>query len=82
MFVRFVKTLLVKVLALSFHVSTFFDRIPESLFDQYVVQTLYGIPSTGISREQEGDDDKTVATTSSPRAWFSRFMPKKNKSEG
>ncbi|VFQ61502.1 unnamed protein product [Cuscuta campestris] len=31
---------------------------------------------------KEGDDDKTVATTSSPRAWFSIFMPKKNKSEG
>ncbi|VFQ61507.1 unnamed protein product [Cuscuta campestris] len=82
MFVRLVKTLLVKVLALSFHVSAFFDRIQESLFDQYVVQTMSGPPSTGISREQEGEDDKTVATTSSLPAWFSRFMPMKNKSEG
>ncbi|XP_021715031.1 mechanosensitive ion channel protein 10-like [Chenopodium quinoa] len=38
------KTVLIKLLALSFHVKRFFDRIQESLFDQYVLQTLSGPP--------------------------------------
>lgn len=38
------KTLLVKVLALSFHVNTFFERIQEALFSQYVIETLSGPP--------------------------------------
>ncbi|XP_030445428.2 mechanosensitive ion channel protein 6-like [Syzygium oleosum] len=36
------KTLLVKVLASSFHVTTFFERIQKSLFDQYLIETLSG----------------------------------------
>ncbi|KAF8080028.1 hypothetical protein N665_0980s0012 [Sinapis alba] len=39
-----IKTLLVKVLASSFHMSTYFDRIQESLFTQYVIETLSGPP--------------------------------------
>ncbi|KAH0872766.1 hypothetical protein HID58_070128 [Brassica napus] len=39
-----IKTLLVKVLASSFHMSTYFDRIHESLFTQYVIETLSGPP--------------------------------------
>ncbi|RDX70227.1 Mechanosensitive ion channel protein 8, partial [Mucuna pruriens] len=34
------KTILVKVLALHFHVKTFFERIREALFSQYVIETL------------------------------------------
>ncbi|KAL2945138.1 Mechanosensitive ion channel protein 10 [Bienertia sinuspersici] len=37
-------TILIKTLALSFHVKRFFDRIQESLFHQYVLQTLSGPP--------------------------------------
>ncbi|KAF6135632.1 hypothetical protein GIB67_028203 [Kingdonia uniflora] len=50
-----VKTLLVKVLASSFHVSTYFDRIQESLFNQYVIETLSGPPYIEIEtiREEE-----------------------------
>uniref|UniRef100_A0ACD5TTE6 Uncharacterized protein n=1 Tax=Avena sativa TaxID=4498 RepID=A0ACD5TTE6_AVESA len=40
--IRLVKTLLLKVLASSFHVSTYFDRIQEALFNQYVIETLSG----------------------------------------
>ncbi|KAI4979432.1 hypothetical protein ZWY2020_016185 [Hordeum vulgare] len=40
--IRLVKTLLLKVLASSFHVSTYFDRIQASLFNQYVTETLSG----------------------------------------
>ncbi|KVH93611.1 Like-Sm (LSM) domain-containing protein [Cynara cardunculus var. scolymus] len=38
------KTFLLKVLATSFHVSNFFDRIQESIFLQYVLLTLSGPP--------------------------------------
>ncbi|GAB4828393.1 hypothetical protein Ancab_035391 [Ancistrocladus abbreviatus] len=50
------KTLLVKVLAMSFHVSAFFDRIHEALFNQYVIETLSGPPSIEIHRIQEEED--------------------------
>ncbi|KAI3797022.1 hypothetical protein L1987_39712 [Smallanthus sonchifolius] len=50
------KTLLVKVLASSFHVSTFFDRIQESLFNQYVIETLSGPPLIEIQQEREEED--------------------------
>ncbi|KAL5984065.1 hypothetical protein ACLOJK_018167 [Asimina triloba] len=45
-----VKTLLVKVLASSFHVSTYFDRIQDSLFNQFVIETLSGPPLIEIQR--------------------------------
>ncbi|KAK1369390.1 Mechanosensitive ion channel protein [Heracleum sosnowskyi] len=38
------KTLVLKMLASSFHVTTFFDRIQESIFHQYVLQVLSGPP--------------------------------------
>ncbi|CDP03111.1 unnamed protein product [Coffea canephora] len=37
-----VKTFLVKLLASSYHVQAFFDKIQESIFHQYVLQTLSG----------------------------------------
>ncbi|KAH7574437.1 hypothetical protein ACOSP7_008533 [Xanthoceras sorbifolium] len=43
-FLWLVKTLLIKILACSFHVNRFFDRIQESIFNQYVLQTLSGPP--------------------------------------
>ncbi|PWA98733.1 mechanosensitive ion channel MscS, LSM domain protein [Artemisia annua] len=39
-----IKTLLVKLLASSFHVKLFFDRIQENIFHQYILQTLSGPP--------------------------------------
>eukprot|EP01018_Ginkgo_biloba_P007433 Gb_31299 [translate_table: standard] len=38
------KILLVKVMASTFHVNTFFDRIQESILHQYVLETLAGPP--------------------------------------
>ncbi|KAL2254914.1 mechanosensitive ion channel protein 6 [Sesamum indicum] len=55
-----VKTLMVKVLASSFHVSTFFDRIQESLYNQYVIETLSGPPLVEIRNHQE-EEDRTMA---------------------
>ncbi|WCJ29356.1 Mechanosensitive ion channel protein 10 [Euphorbia peplus] len=43
-FLWLVKTALLKVLASNFHVNKFFDRIQESIFHQYVLQTLSGPP--------------------------------------
>ncbi|KAK4372999.1 hypothetical protein RND71_008383 [Anisodus tanguticus] len=43
-FLWLLKTLLLKILASSFHVNTFFDRIQESIFHQYILLTLSGLP--------------------------------------
>ncbi|XP_050220240.1 mechanosensitive ion channel protein 10-like [Mercurialis annua] len=43
-FLWVVKTSLLKILASNFHVNKFFDRIQESVFSQYVLQTLSGPP--------------------------------------
>ncbi|MCL7046383.1 hypothetical protein MKW94_006873 [Papaver nudicaule] len=51
-----VKTLIVKVLASSFHVTTYFDRIQDSLFTQYVIETLSGPPMIEIQRNIEEDE--------------------------
>ncbi|KAK8297550.1 hypothetical protein V6Z12_D05G196000 [Gossypium hirsutum] len=53
-----VKTLLVKVLASSFHVKTFFDRIQEALFNQYVLEILYGPPL--FDKEEEEDNEPEI----------------------
>ncbi|KAL2487059.1 Mechanosensitive ion channel protein 10 [Abeliophyllum distichum] len=43
-FLWLLKTLLLKILASSFHVNSFFDRIQESIFHQYILFTLSGPP--------------------------------------
>nr|WGO49547.1 mechanosensitive ion channel protein A031340 [Torenia fournieri] len=61
-----VKTLMVKVLASSFHVSTFFDRIQESLFNQYVIETLSGPPLIEMKNHHEEEDIRTKAGAALP----------------
>ncbi|KAK3433380.1 hypothetical protein EUGRSUZ_D00926 [Eucalyptus grandis] len=51
-----IKTLIIKVLASSFHVSTYFERIQKSLFNQYVIETLSGPPVIEIWRRQEEEE--------------------------
>ncbi|KAL2336373.1 hypothetical protein Fmac_010819 [Flemingia macrophylla] len=51
-----VKTLVVKVLASSFHVSTYFDRIQESLFNQFVIETLSGPPLVEIRKAEKEEE--------------------------
>ncbi|KAK8945462.1 Mechanosensitive ion channel protein 6 [Platanthera guangdongensis] len=53
---RLVKTLLIKFLASSFHVSTYFDRIQEAIFNQYIIETLSGPPIIEIQHNMEEDD--------------------------
>ncbi|CAH1414355.1 unnamed protein product [Lactuca virosa] len=55
-----VKTLMVKVLASSFHVKKFFDRIQEALFNQYVIETLSGPPLVEIQNNKI-EEEKTLA---------------------
>ncbi|KAF7142869.1 hypothetical protein RHSIM_Rhsim05G0012400 [Rhododendron simsii] len=45
------KTLFVKILASSFHVNRFFDRIQESIFHQFVLRTLSGPPIASMEYE-------------------------------
>ncbi|EEF38371.1 conserved hypothetical protein [Ricinus communis] len=45
------KIVLVKVLASSFHVATFFDRMKESVFHHYILDTLSGPPLDEDERE-------------------------------
>ncbi|XP_023512518.1 mechanosensitive ion channel protein 6-like isoform X2 [Cucurbita pepo subsp. pepo] len=51
-----VKTLIVKVLASSFHVSTYFDRIQDALYNQYVIETLSGPPLIEIQKSKEEEE--------------------------
>ncbi|XP_020270398.1 mechanosensitive ion channel protein 10-like isoform X2 [Asparagus officinalis] len=46
-----IKTLLVKILASSFHMNRFFDRIQESIFHQYILQTISGPPSMELAKK-------------------------------
>ncbi|VFQ61510.1 unnamed protein product [Cuscuta campestris] len=74
--IRLAKTVAIKVLAMSFHVPAYFDRIQGSLFNQYVIQTLCGGPPLmGNVRELEKENK-------SHTSMFSRIiMSKKGKVE-
>ncbi|CAN6722439.1 unnamed protein product [Malus baccata var. baccata] len=54
------KTILVKVLALYFHVNAFFDRIQEALFNQYVFETLSGPPM--FERQHTREEEKAASS--------------------
>uniref|UniRef100_A0A7N0VEX5 Mechanosensitive ion channel protein n=1 Tax=Kalanchoe fedtschenkoi TaxID=63787 RepID=A0A7N0VEX5_KALFE len=48
------KTFMVKLLASKFHVTRFFDRIQESIYHQYVLQTLSGPPMMELNENIGG----------------------------
>jgi mechanosensitive ion channel protein 4/5/6/7/8/9/10 len=75
--VRLVKTLLVKVLASSFHVSTYFDRIQEALFNQYVIETLSGPPLVDESHMLEELRELQRAGATMPRE-LGAALPSRN----
>ncbi|KAL9226902.1 hypothetical protein vseg_002661 [Gypsophila vaccaria] len=50
-FLWLVKTTLMKILASSFHLNRFFERIQEAVFHHYVLQTLSGRPVVELSRK-------------------------------
>ncbi|XP_021855805.2 mechanosensitive ion channel protein 10 [Spinacia oleracea] len=45
-----IKTTLIKILASSFHLNRFFERIQEAVFHHYVIQTLSGRPVNELAR--------------------------------
>ncbi|GAB4854527.1 hypothetical protein Ancab_023107 [Ancistrocladus abbreviatus] len=49
-FLWLLKTTMLKILASSFHLNRFFDRIQESIFHHYVLQTLAGRPVVELAR--------------------------------
>ncbi|XP_027084594.1 mechanosensitive ion channel protein 10 isoform X1 [Coffea arabica] len=59
-FLWLLKTLLLKILASSFHVNAFFDRIQESVFHQYILLTLSG-PPVMESAQMLGRANSTVS---------------------
>ncbi|MCO5596545.1 hypothetical protein L7F22_050610 [Adiantum nelumboides] len=71
-FIWLAKLLLVKSLASSFHVATFFDRIQESLFNQHVLEALSGPPLLDLSFEMQSHRPTTISlakgATKNPQA--------------
>ncbi|CAN0880641.1 Mechanosensitive ion channel protein 10 [Linum grandiflorum] len=67
-----VKILLVKVLASSFHVATYFDRMKESVFHHYILDALSGPPmEEGESHRRRGGWLLRPTSTSEPRGRMS-----------
>nr|XP_024379968.1 mechanosensitive ion channel protein 5-like isoform X2 [Physcomitrium patens] len=58
-----VKVFLVKLLASSFHVGTYFERIRDSLFNQYVLEILSGPPVLEMDRLKH-EDEKLIEEVS------------------
>ncbi|KAK9741578.1 hypothetical protein RND81_03G114600 [Saponaria officinalis] len=64
-FLWLVKTTLMKILASSFHLNRFFDRIQESVFHHYVLQTLSGRPVLELARKISKHDSGVGQVSSS-----------------
>lgn len=56
-----IKIVLVKVLASSFHVATYFDRMKESVFHHYVLNTLSGPPMDDVAYERAHHESLTAS---------------------
>ncbi|PWZ17952.1 Mechanosensitive ion channel protein 10 [Zea mays] len=69
-----VKTFLMKVVASTFHRKTFFDRIQESVFHQYVLQTLSGPPLMELA-ENVGREGSGLGRVSIGRAKEDKGVP-------
>ncbi|KAK9071809.1 hypothetical protein SSX86_008238 [Deinandra increscens subsp. villosa] len=73
------KTLVVKVLASSFHVNKFFDRIQDALFNQYVIETLSGPPLVEIRNRCHKLGEKKIGAYSFKRVKGGRRESKSSK---
>ncbi|KAH7444980.1 hypothetical protein KP509_02G100500 [Ceratopteris richardii] len=60
-FIWLLKLLLMKSVASSFHVSTFFDRIQESLYQQHVLEVLSNPPLLDLSFESKHRQHLTIS---------------------
>lgn len=70
------KTFMVKLLASNFHVTRFFDRIQESIFHQYVLQTLSGPPLMEMEEDVVGGS-KSSGKLSVTRSYIGKGTDKK-----
>ncbi|XP_058189007.1 mechanosensitive ion channel protein 10-like [Rhododendron vialii] len=61
-----IKIILVKVLASSFHVATYFDRMKESVFHHYILDTLSGPPVDDDMMAQRQNHHLLTASKSLP----------------
>lgn len=61
-----VKIVLVKMLASSFHVTTYFDRMKESVFHHYILDTLSGPPMEDAEQQQEQEHHHLKGSKSMP----------------
>lgn len=68
------KTCLMKLIASTFHRKTFFDRIQESVFHQYVLQTLSGPPLMELA-EHVGRDASGLGHLSLTRTKEEKGVP-------
>lgn len=69
-----VKTFLMKLVASTFHRKAFFDRIQESVFHQYVLQTLSGPPLMELA-ENVGREGSGLGRVSISRAREEKGVP-------
>ncbi|OAY24342.1 mechanosensitive ion channel protein 10 [Manihot esculenta] len=75
-----VKIVLVKMLASSFHVATYFDRMKESVFHHYVLDTLSGPPMDEVVVE-ENKTHNLSASKSLPVSWKTKGKWKEGRNE-
>ncbi|XP_074264630.1 mechanosensitive ion channel protein 10-like [Silene latifolia] len=64
-----IKIVLVKTLASSFHVRTYFDRMKESVFHHYILDTLSGRPMDETLWEEEHKGTLQKGSKSLPAKW-------------
>lgn len=74
-----VKIILVKTLASSFHVRTYFDRMKESVFHHYILDTLSGIP---MDKTQTEEDKPLKGSKSMPVNWKEARKQSRSKKYG
>ncbi|KAH7444978.1 hypothetical protein KP509_02G100400 [Ceratopteris richardii] len=74
-FIWLFKLLLMKSVASSFHVSTFFDRIQESLYQQYVLELLSNPPLFDLSFESTHRRHLTISLARGSETKTSQAAP-------
>ncbi|KAF2308879.1 hypothetical protein GH714_022658 [Hevea brasiliensis] len=75
-----VKIVLVKMLASSFHVTTYFDRMKEIVFHHYILDTLSGPPMDELAQE-ENQTHNFSASKSLPASWKKKGKWKEARNE-
>ncbi|XAR70720.1 hypothetical protein NMG60_11027681 [Bertholletia excelsa] len=75
------KIVLVKVLASSFHVKTYFDRMKESVFHHYILDTLSGPPMDEVAYEAAHSHHLVTSKSMPAKLMKARSLSKTKKFE-